>query len=222
MTSALLQVERLCVDYQGRAAVTDVSFEVLAGETVGLVGGSGSGKTSVARAVLRLTESRGRILWQGEDLSGAAGGALRRMRHGMQMVFQDPRASLDPRMRVGAAIAEPLRAAPPEPAPAQLAARVAEALGKVGLEPATARRYPHELSGGQCQRVAIARAMIGAPRLIVCDEPVSSLDVSVQGQIVNLLLDLQRESGVALLFISSSTCSARAASRCCSSATTSR
>jgi oligopeptide transport system ATP-binding protein len=198
----LLRVEDLRVDFAGRGAVEGVSFDLHERETLGLVGESGSGKTTVARAVLRLLPSRGRVLWQGEDLSRIGAAALKSRRRDMQMIFQDPLASLNPRMRIGAAIAEPLRLFEPALDGPACAARVAGMLERVGLPAAAAQRYPHEFSGGQCQRVGIARAMILNPKLLICDEPVSSLDVSVQGQIVNLLLDLQRDAGTAMLFIS--------------------
>jgi oligopeptide transport system ATP-binding protein len=199
----LLQVTGLGVDFGSRSALHDVTFHLCAGETVGLVGESGSGKSTLARAILRLVRpSRGSILWRGQDLLSCAGSALRELRRELQIVFQDPLASLDPRMSVGESLAEPLRIFEPRLSAADRRARVGGMLKRVGLDADMMGRYPHEFSGGQCQRIGIARAMILSPRLLVCDEPVSSLDVSIQGQIVNLLLDLQRDEGTAMLFIS--------------------
>jgi len=199
----LLQVRDLGVDFGARAALDAVSFDVARGETVGLVGESGAGKSTLARAVLRLIPaSRGAVLWGGEDLLTCDARALRRHRRDLQIVFQDPLASLNPRMTVGEALAEPLKIFEPELAAGQRRARVDRMLERVGLTVPMSARYPHEFSGGQCQRIGIARAMMQEPKLLVCDEPVSSLDVSIQGQIVNLLADLQREFGTAMLFIS--------------------
>ena len=199
----LLQVTDLGVDFGARAALHGVTFDLSAGETVGLVGESGSGKSTLARAILRLVRpSRGSVLWRGQDLLSCDGSALRELRRDLQIVFQDPLASLDPRMTVGESIAEPLRIFESRLSAAARRARVGEMLRRVGLDADMMGRYPHEFSGGQCQRIGIARAMILSPRLLVCDEPVSSLDVSIQGQIVNLLLDLQRDEGTAMLFIS--------------------
>jgi len=186
-----------------RAAVDDVSFDLLAGETLGLVGESGSGKTTLARAILRLVHAvRGSVLWRGQDLLACDARALRRLRRDLQIVFQDPLASLNPRMTVGDTIAEPLKMFEPTLSAAERQQRVDAMLVRVGLTPAMGQRYPEEFSGGQCQRIGIARAMVLSPQLLICDEPVSSLDVSIQGQIVNLLLDLQRDAGTSMLFIS--------------------
>ena len=184
-------------------AVDGVSFELRAGETLGLVGESGCGKSTLGRAVLRLLpEVGGRVVWLGQDLAKLPTEALRQKRREMQIIFQDPLASLNPRMTVGQIIGEPLLTFQPD-LPAERRKRlVQEMMAKVGLLPQQINRYPHEFSGGQCQRIGIARAMINQPQLIVCDEPVSALDVSIQAQIVNLLMDLQRESGLALIFIS--------------------
>jgi len=184
-------------------AVDGVSFDLRAGETLGLVGESGCGKSTLGRAVLRLLpEVGGRVVWLGQDLAKLPGEKLRQKRREMQIIFQDPLASLNPRMTVGQIIGEPLTTFQPD-LPADRRKRlVQEMMAKVGLLPQQINRYPHEFSGGQCQRIGIARAMINQPQLIVCDEPVSALDVSIQAQIVNLLMDLQRESGLALIFIS--------------------
>jgi oligopeptide transport system ATP-binding protein len=200
---SLLEVRGLGVDYEGRAAVDEVSFEIAPGEVLGLVGESGSGKSTLARALLRLVPVvRGTVSWRGTDLLRIQGAALRRRRRDLQMVFQDPLASLDPRLTVGETLAEPLEIFEPQLGRQARAKRVAEMLERVGLPAAVAGRYPHEFSGGQCQRIGIARAMLPQPQLLVCDEPVSSLDVSIQGQIVNLLSDLQRDLKTAMLFIS--------------------
>ena len=179
----------LSVDFGAFAAVAGVSFELGAGETLGLVGESGSGKSTLARAILRLIPAaRGTVMWRGVDLLSSDAAALRRQRRDLQIVFQDPLASLDPRMTVGETLAEPLEIFEPALAAQERRARIEEMLERVGLAAPTADRYPHEFSGGQCQRIGIARAMMLRPKLLVCDEPVSSLDVSIQGQIVNLLM----------------------------------
>ena len=182
-------------------AVDGVSLTVARGETLGVVGESGSGKTTLGRCILRLIEpDEGSLLFDGVDLRALSGRRLRAMRREMQIIFQDPYGSLNPRMKVGAIVAEPLVIH-------QLARRVdrprrvAELLEMVGLDAGSARRYPHEFSGGQRQRIGIARALAVSPRLIIADEPVSSLDVSVQAQILNLLAELQEKLGLAYLFI---------------------
>jgi oligopeptide transport system ATP-binding protein len=183
--------------------VDGVSFDLRPRETLGLVGESGCGKSTLGRAVLRLLpHAAGRVVWLGQDLARLSHEAMRQKRREMQIVFQDPLAALNPRMTVGDIIAEPLRTFRPEMPGAEVKARVKQMMAKVGLLPNQVNRYPHEFSGGQCQRIGIARAMINNPKLIVCDEPVSALDVSIQAQIVNLLMDLQRETGMALIFIS--------------------
>src|SRR6266403_278031 len=203
MNGPLLRVTDLCVEFGGRAVLRDVTFDLHAGETLGLVGESGSGKSTLARAILRLIRSsKGSVVWRGRDLLACEPAALRRLRRDLQIVFQDPLASLDPRMTVGETIAEPLRIFEPGLNAETRRARVGGMLERVGLSAAMLGRYPHEFSGGQCQRIGIARAMILGPKLLICDEPVSSLDASVQGQIGNLLLDLQRDAGTAMLFIS--------------------
>jgi oligopeptide transport system ATP-binding protein len=200
--SPLLRVRDLRVEFDGQIAVRDVGFDLLGGETVGVVGESGSGKSTLARAILRLLQpARGRIEFMDVDLAASAA-LLRAQRRNLQIVFQDPLASLNPRMSVGDAIAEPLKIFEPLLSAAARREKVAAMLERVGLSAEVIARYPHEFSGGQCQRIAIARAMVLKPKLLVCDEAVSSLDVSIQGQIVNLLLDLQRETAMAMLFIS--------------------
>jgi oligopeptide transport system ATP-binding protein len=199
----LLRVSDLRVEFGGRVALRGVSFDLFAGETLGLVGESGSGKSTLARAILRLVRSsEGSVVWCGRDLLSCDPAALRRLRRDLQIVFQDPLASLNPRMAVGETIAEPLRIFEPGLDASARRGRVGKMLERVGLSADVIGRYPHEFSGGQCQRIGIARAMILSPKLLVCDEPVSSLDVSIQGQIINLLLDLQRDAGTAMLFIS--------------------
>jgi oligopeptide/dipeptide ABC transporter ATP-binding protein len=183
-------------------AVDGVSFVVRQGETLGLVGESGSGKTTVARLLLRFEDpTAGTIAFDGKDWLALSGRALRRARQDMQVVFQDPQTSLNPRMRAGDQIAEPLAVQGLAPR-RQRPARVAELLAEVGLPAGVAARFPSELSGGQRQRVAIARALATRPKFLVCDEPVSALDVSVAAQIVNLFLDLREKTGLASLFIS--------------------
>ncbi|HUL09261.1 MAG TPA: dipeptide ABC transporter ATP-binding protein [Candidatus Acidoferrum sp.] len=184
-------------------AVDGVNFDLRPGETLGLVGESGCGKSTLGRAVLRLLpNATGRVVWLGQDLGKLSHEAMRLKRQEMQIIFQDPLASLNPRMPVGEIIAEPLKTFQPNLSAADVKTRVQEMMRKVGLLPNQINRYPHEFSGGQCQRIGIARAMINNPKLIVCDEPVSALDVSIQAQIVNLLMDLQRDTGMALIFIS--------------------
>jgi oligopeptide transport system ATP-binding protein len=184
-------------------AVDGVSFDLKPGETLGIVGESGCGKSTLGRAILRLTKpTAGAVVWLGKDFFGLDKASLRKARRELQIIFQDPLASLDPRMTVGTIIARPLRTFHPELKKAELDARVKEAMAQVGLAPEMMRRYPHEFSGGQAQRIGIARAMILRPKLIICDEPVSALDVSIQAQIINLLRKLQGELGLSLLFIS--------------------
>ena len=185
-------------------AVDDVSFSILRGETFGLVGESGCGKTTTGRAVLRLIEpDSGEVRFDGIDLLKLGGEDLRRRRRDMQIIFQDPYASLNPRMRVGTIVGEPF-AIHKTLQGSEREDRIVELLKIVGLEPGAMRRYPHEFSGGQRQRIGIARALALNPKLIVADEPVSALDVSIQAQITDLLLELQRKFGLAYLFISHS------------------
>jgi oligopeptide transport system ATP-binding protein len=203
MNQPLLRVRDLCVDFGTNAVIRGVNFDLSAGETVGLVGESGSGKSTLARAVLRLLQpARGSVEFLGRDLLKCSPKALRARRRDLQIVFQDPLASLNPRMTVGDAIGEPLQIFEPALTSSVRLRQVGAMLERVGLSAGMASRYPHEFSGGECQRIGIARAMILSPKLLICDEVVSSLDVSIQGQIVNLLVDLQREAGMAVLFIS--------------------
>jgi oligopeptide transport system ATP-binding protein len=183
-------------------AVDGISFELNPGETLGIVGESGSGKSTLARAMLGLVKpSRGRVLWQGEDLTALDEEQLRQKRKELQIVFQDPIASLNPRMTAGDIIAEPLWTFYPNMARLQVEERTRGMMKVVGLLPNQINRYPHEFSGGQCQRIGIARSLVLNPKLLVCDEPVSALDVSIQAQIINLLKDLQKKLGLALIFI---------------------
>ncbi|MEP7300040.1 MAG: ABC transporter ATP-binding protein [Caldimonas sp.] len=185
-------------------AVDDVSFTIGHGETLALVGESGCGKTTTAKCVLRLIEpTAGAVLLEGVDLLGLDREQMRQRRRELQIIFQDPYASLNPRLPAGEIVAEPMRNFPAEGArsAAERRERAAWLFAKVGLRPEALGRYPHEFSGGQRQRLGIARALALRPRLIVCDEPVSALDVSVQAQVINLLTDLQAEFGIAYLFV---------------------
>jgi peptide/nickel transport system ATP-binding protein len=185
-------------------AVDGVSFELKQGETLGIVGESGCGKSTLVRGVLQLLEpTDGKVLWLGKtDLTQVAMGEVRKLRKEFQIVFQDPLASLDPRMTIGQSIAEPLITQNPRLKTEEVRVQVKEMMGRVGLEPGWINRYPHEFSGGQNQRVGIARAMIVRPKLVICDEAVSALDVSIQRQIVDLIMKLQAEFGMSLMFIS--------------------
>jgi oligopeptide/dipeptide ABC transporter ATP-binding protein len=183
-------------------AVDGVSLTIHGGETLGLVGESGSGKTTLARTIVLLNRpSGGAILFEGQEIRGLKSSRLRAVRQKLQMIFQDPYGSLDPRFTVNEIIAEGLQIHKLAPDRAERKKRVGQLLAAVGLDPDCGQRYPHEFSGGQRQRIGIARALVVDPSLIVCDEPVSALDVSVQGQIINLLQELQEKSGVAFLFI---------------------
>ncbi len=183
-------------------AVDGISFTLFEGETLAVVGESGCGKSTLARAVIGLVQaSAGEVVWLGQDLTRLDHKAFREKRREIQMIFQDPLASLNPRMTIGDIIAEPLRTFYPQMPKAEVKDKVRDMMMKVGLLPNVINRYPHEFSGGQCQRIGIARALILKPRLVVCDEPVSALDVSVQAQVINLLKELQREMGLSLIFI---------------------
>ena len=202
----LLKVENLVVEYVvGQRvvhAVSDVSLQIARGETLGLVGESGCGKSTLGRAVLRLRPVvSGRVIFDGEDLTAMQGEALRKMRRRAQLIFQDPIASLNPRRRIGDIVAEPLVIAGYDDA-GRRQQLVYEVLSAVGLDPAlVVDRLPHEFSGGQCQRICIARALVLNPEFIICDEPVSALDVSIRAQILNLLEEMKIRFGLTLLFI---------------------
>lgn len=183
-------------------AVDGVSFDLKAGETLGIVGESGCGKSTLARAIIRMVPAaNGSVLWLGDSVLDMDKSAMRAQRKQVQMIFQDPLASLDPRMTIGDIIAEPLLTHYPKTPKDEVKSSVRLMMEKVGLLPNLVNRYPHEFSGGQCQRIGIARALILRPRMIICDEPVSALDVSIQAQVVNLLMDLQEEMGLSLVFI---------------------
>ena len=214
--TALLTVENLEVNFDAPArshwpwtpsriltAVSEISFTLDKQETLGIVGESGSGKTTLARAIVgTVPVSAGRVLWDGADLIRMDRRSRRSVRRDMPMIFQDPLAALNPRMTVGRIIAEPLHTHSPTVSKTEIRSRVGEIMERVGLLPNLANRYPHEFSGGQCQRIGIARALVLKPRLVICDEPVAALDVSVRAQVVNLLRELQREFGLALIVIS--------------------
>jgi len=182
--------------------VDGVSLALHPGETLGVVGESGCGKSTLARAVLRLVQpTAGRVTLLGDDITPLDKKAMRPHRRDMQVIFQDPLASLNPRMTVGDIVAEPLQTHFPAMRRPEVRRKVDAMLERVGLGPAHVNRYPHEFSGGQCQRIGIARALVLEPKLVICDEPVSALDVSIQAQIVNLLMDLQAEMNLSLVFI---------------------
>jgi oligopeptide transport system ATP-binding protein len=213
MTEPLLRVKNLTMNFKmgggllSRAAATvyavdNVSFDIAAGETLGLVGESGSGKSTTGRCILRLIEpTAGEIWFEGRNVTAMGSADLQSLRRDMQIIFQDPFASLNPRMTIGAIIGEALTIHKLAPSRRAFTDRVVQLLETVGLQADHMRRYPHEFSGGQRQRIGIARALAVEPKLIVCDEPVSALDVSIQAQVINLLEDLQQQFGLAYLFI---------------------
>ena len=183
-------------------AVDGVSFDIFPGETLGVVGESGCGKSTLARALLNLVPpTAGSVVWQGKEMRGASHEDWQTLRKSVQMIFQDPLASLNPRMTIGQIIAEPLRTHYPAMSSVDVMSKVRALMVKVGLTQSQINRYPHEFSGGQGQRIGIARALILEPKLVICDEPVSALDVSIQAQIINLLKELQAEMGLALVFV---------------------
>jgi oligopeptide/dipeptide ABC transporter ATP-binding protein len=206
MSAALLEARGLAVEYPVagglRVAVDGVDLAIGAGEALGLVGESGCGKTSLARALLRLEPARGAVRFADHDWLALEGAALRAARRGIGAVFQDPQGSLDPRATIEATVGEPLAVHEPAFDRAARRARVVEALARVGLDADSLGRYPHQFSGGQCQRIAIARATVVVPRLLVCDEAVSALDLAVKLEVLALLARLRRELGMAVLFIS--------------------
>ncbi|MCV2874336.1 ATP-binding cassette domain-containing protein [Defluviimonas sp. WL0050] len=215
MTEPLLRVEDLRVTFELKRAgdmpwtkprllhaVSGVNFELFPGETLGIVGESGCGKSTLARALIQMVPGTGKAIWQGKtDLLALSRREMLKYRADIQMVFQDPLASLNPRMTVGQIIAEPLKTHKPDLSGEEVKTRVKKMMDRVGLLPNQINRYPHEFSGGQCQRIGIARALIVEPKLLICDEPVSALDVSIQAQVINLLAELQRDLGLAMIFI---------------------
>ncbi|WP_386680064.1 oligopeptide/dipeptide ABC transporter ATP-binding protein [Loktanella sp. R86503] len=183
-------------------AVNGVSFDLEPGQTLGVVGESGCGKSTMARGLIQMVPATGQVIWEGKtDLLSLSPRQMKPHRADIQMVFQDPLASLNPRMTIGQIIAEPLRTHRPSMSAKDRRASVAQMMERVGLLPQMINRYPHEFSGGQCQRIGIARALIVGPKLLICDEPVSALDVSIQAQVVDLLKELQRDLGLAMIFI---------------------
>ncbi len=215
MSQAILSVQDLSVTFDVRKpgswpwtpprklhAVSEMSFDLKPGECLGVVGESGSGKSTLARAIVgTVPSSNGKIVFEGADLANMDTRQRRVHRRDVQMIFQDPLAALNPRMTVGEIIAEPLITHEPKTPRKEIKARVRGLMERVGLLPNLINRYPHEFSGGQCQRIGIARALILKPKLVICDEPVSALDVSVQAQVVNLLMELQRDMGLSMIFI---------------------
>ncbi len=200
----LLQVEQLGVTFNHSfKALNQVSFNLRQGEVLGIVGESGSGKSTLARVIMRLQmPSEGDVKWRSDSLFAMDNKQQQAYRKQVQMIFQDPLDALNPRMTVAQIIAEPLRYLMPQLSRKQVRQKVAQVLTPMGLSESQLGRYPHEFSGGQCQRIGIARAMIVEPELLVCDEPVSALDVSIQAQIINLLLELKQQKGLSMLFIS--------------------
>jgi oligopeptide transport system ATP-binding protein len=213
--STLLRIEDLKVHFKVRKraslfakpdvckAVDGITLDLKEGETLGVVGESGCGKSTLGRTILSLIKpTEGRVIWDGNSISEYTEKQMRPLRKDLQIIFQDPLASLNPRMTVGQIIAEPLKTFFPDLNRKERRAQIEEMMQKVGLSANQINRYPHEFSGGQCQRIGIARAMIVRPKLLICDEPVSALDVSIQAQILNLLMDLQQETKVSMIFIS--------------------
>ncbi|HEV7966454.1 MAG TPA: dipeptide ABC transporter ATP-binding protein [Candidatus Acidoferrales bacterium] len=221
MSEPIVSVRDLCVYFEVSGdgwfgarkvlrAVDGVSFDLDRSETLGIVGESGCGKSTLARAVLGLVRvTSGEVRFEGQDLARLDHERLREQRQHLQIIFQDPLSSLDPRMNVGQIIAEPLRSFFPRMTQLERRTKVVDMMRRVGLLPEHINRYPHEFSGGQAQRIGIARALITQPEVVVCDEPVSALDVSIKAQIVNLLADLQAELGLSLLFIAHDLASVR-------------
>ncbi len=200
----ILSVENISVVFNDNFyALNKVSFSLKKGEVLGIVGESGCGKSTLARAILQLQRpSEGRILWKGDDISRFAKPQQKALRKHIQLIFQDPLDALNPRMTVAQIIAEPLYNLAPELSKADIQQKALSLLVSMGLQMEQQNRYPHEFSGGQCQRIGIARAMILQPELLICDEPVSALDVSIQAQIINLLMELKEKTGMSMLFIS--------------------
>jgi len=200
----LLHVANLSVEFDKQLkALNSVSFKLKQGEVLGIVGESGSGKSTLARVIMRLQRpTRGSVQWKSRSVSSMNPTQLRDYRQQVQMIFQDPLDALNPRMTVAQIIGEPLRYLSPQLNRQQLQQKITCVIAAMGLSRSQLNRYPHEFSGGQCQRIGIARAMIVEPQLLVCDEPVSALDVSIQAQIINLLLELKQQQGLSMLFIS--------------------
>lgn len=215
MSEIILKVSSLSVDYKSNnsflfpwektktfRAVEDINFEIKEGETLGIVGETGSGKSTIAKAVINLLKvSSGKIYFQNNQIANLDEKNMRNYRQEIQMIFQDPLASLNPRMNVGEIISEPLKAHYPNLSKNEIKYQVQDIMNNVGLLSNQINRYPHEFSGGQCQRIGIARSLILKPKLIICDEPVSSLDVSIQAQVINLLKELQEKFKLTYLFI---------------------
>ena len=203
MSTPKLELRNVRKSFENKLVLHDVDLAIGHHDVVCLIGASGSGKSTLARAILGLVKpNRGRVMWMGENLTKLDDESMRQRRKELQIVFQAPVASLDPRMTAGDIISEPLWTFYPNMDRVQIDERTRGMMKMVGLLPNQINRYPHEFSGGQCQRIGIARSLVLNPRLIICDEPVSALDVSIQAQIINLLRDLQREFGLTYLFIS--------------------